>query len=144
METLLLWNRRLSVSSSLLYLLIISRPCQKFLFWIRIILQKCQHNSFRQNRLSLERNSSSHYLLLASFSLITSIPKPAHAAAFSTFAVSVGFTDSTLVPGFIPPELSPYHGSAVTIDNHHLLAPAHILEYDTGRRNYPTDNLKYM
>jgi hypothetical protein len=47
------------------------------------------------------------------------------------------------MPGAIPPELSPFHGTAVAIDNHHLIAPAHLLEYDTAVRNYPTTNLKY-
>jgi len=56
----------------------------------------------------------------------------------------VGFIDPTLfIPNVILPELSPYQGTAVCIDNHHLLAPAHILEYDAGTRNYPTKNLKY-
>lgn len=83
------------------------------------------------------------YISSLALSLTTSIPKPARAVAFSTFAVSVGFTDLTLVPGVIPPELSPVHGTAVSIDNHYLLAPAHICEYDTGTRNYPIENLKY-
>jgi hypothetical protein len=73
-----------------------------------------------------------------------SIPKKSRTTALATFALSVGFIDTTLpiAPNLkIPSELSPAQGTAVAIDNHHLLTVARCLEFDPGL--WPTNNLKY-
>src|SRR5438105_12058929 len=75
-----------------------------------------------------------------------SIPKKSRTIALATFALSVGYIDPTLpiAPHLrIPSELSPAQGTAVAIDNHHLLTVAHCLEFDTALRKWPTNNLKY-
>jgi len=75
-----------------------------------------------------------------------SAPKQVRTTALATFALSVGYEDSTLVIGpnaKIPTELSPSHATAVALDNYHLLTVAHNLEFDTGIRNWPVTNLKY-
>ena len=81
------------------------------------------------------------------YRLIHSIPKTAHVTAYSTFALSVGFKDPNLPPRSVaggPNDLDPYHGTALAIDDHHLLSSAHLLVYDTQQRKYPPDVLQYV
>ena len=76
-----------------------------------------------------------------------SIPKNVRTTALCTFALSVGFQDTTRAPLSIaapPDELLPFQGTAVAIDDYHLLSCAHLFEFDRAIRNYPIDNLKYM
>jgi hypothetical protein len=79
--------------------------------------------------------------------LISSIPKAARVTAYATFALSVGYVDTTLPPPDVaagPVELSPFQGTAVAIDDHHLLTSAHLLQFDVIERPYPTANLKHL
>ena len=56
-------------------------------------------------------------------------------------AVELGFLRGTAGANRFGPD--PAQGTAVAIDNHHLLTVAHCLEFDTALRKWPTNNLKY-
>ena len=75
-----------------------------------------------------------------------SISAPFKDIAKSVFALSIGFEDTTIPQDpnvMYPPQLNPAHGTAVAIDDHHLLTCAHTLEYNSISRDYASCNLKY-
>jgi hypothetical protein len=85
------------------------------------------------------------YLVLLS-ELTFSLPKPHRTVAECMFAISVGYVDESLPPAEIaapPADLTPSQATAIAIDDHHLLTCAHVFDYDTALRKYPSDKLKY-
>jgi hypothetical protein len=78
--------------------------------------------------------------------LILSLPKHHRTVAQCMFAVSVGLVDDSLPQADIaapPADLAPFQATAIAIDDHHLLTCAHVFEYDTALRKYPTERLNY-
>lgn len=111
-------------------------------YWIPIAHRWFEMNWSKPDHYFWEESSSTSLCYL----FIFSVPKKSRTVALATFALSVSYVDTSLTPwpGInMPAALSPAVGTAIAIDNHHLLTVAHCLEFDTVLRKYPTQNLKY-
>lgn len=75
------------------------------------------------------------------------MPKELQTLVTCTFAMSVGFYDpEAITPSQLrsvqnPPTLGVLEGTAIAIDDHHLLTAAHFLGYDISIRKYPAKDL---